>query len=297
MDTNICAPHKYDSDNKTCFSTEQLLEMARAYNRYLTKTKLLPNKTTKNISSDLIKIKTDKPYLLHELLSRFETVCDSEVCLTKQSFMNEIVKEMRDEFENDTFRHEGPSDPTEWLNTTDIGKIVKQYEKIYPNFKFLGAVPLNCNDLSFCSLYKLDYNDYVKKNIKYLGMVFNHDRHGETGSHWVSLFIDIPKGEINYCDSTGKNPIANINDVIKQFISYHEKKTGKKAIYKYNTKPYQKDASECGVYSANFIIRRLAGENFDTTIKDSLDFREINSCRNVYFRNKPSKYTPPQNKC
>ena len=290
---NICAPKKYDKENKTCFSTEQLIEMAAAYNRYLTKSKFDPNKKQTFGNAELINIKSNKKYLLSELKKRFENICNgNEICITHQAFMNEIVKEMRDDIENNTFRANGPDDPKEWLSTSDIDNIMSQYEKIYPHFKFLGAVPLNCDELSFYSLSKLNFEKYFNSNINCIGTIFNLDRYGQPGSHWVALFIDISKGKIYFCDSNGKPPIDNIIQIINNFSQFYKNKTGIDAIYKYNNKSYQLDNSECGVYSCNFIIRILAGENFEDITNNALSFKEINSCRNVYFRNMPSKYNP-----
>lgn len=291
MDANICAPKKYDAKNNTCFTLDQLVEMAKAYNRFLTKSKLNPyNKQTYG-NANLIDIKSNKKYLLFELKKRFETVCNGdEVCITHQAFMNEIVGEMRDDIKNYTFRTVGPDNPKEWLSTGDINNIMLQYEKIYPDFKFFGAVPLNCDELNFCSLYNLNFEEHVNNNINNIGIIFNLDRYGQPGSHWVALFIDLPNGKIYYCDSNGKPPIDNIFQIIIQFEKYYKNKTGKNVVYKYNNKAYQKDGSECGIYSCNFIIRKLAGERFDDIINNALSFQEINSCRNVYFRNKPSKY-------
>lgn len=285
---NICAPKKYDDKNKTCFNLEQLIEIIRAYNRYVTRTNLNPGK---NIDTTLIPIKNDKLYLLKELKKRFEDVCDNdEVCMTKQAFMNEIIKEMKYDIENNIFRIYGPNDSKEWLSTTDIDGIMKQYENIY-SFKFLGAVPLDCDEYSFCSLYKINFEKYMKKNIDKIGIIFNLDRYGQPGSHWVALLIEIKNGEIYYCDSNGREPIDNIYKIIEEFNKYC-KKNKKEMIYKYNNKSYQKDGSECGVYSCNFLIRKLSGENFNDIINNPLKFQDINSCRNIYFRNKPSKYDP-----
>lgn len=289
---SICAPHKkYDSKNKTCFTLEQLVEMVGAYNRHITKEKLKPNTNNLYTNAILIPIKQDKTFLLKELKKRFETICkNDEICLTQQSFMNEIVDEMRNEISEYTFRTNGPNNSKEWLSTTNIDEIMKQYEKKYPNFKFLGAVPLNCDEVSFCSLFGIDFNKYFEQGVNYLGIIFNHDRFGEPGSHWVSMFIDINNGKLYFCDSAGKPPIGNIHTIIKKFTDFYKKKTGKNIIYKYNNRSYQKDNSECGVYSCNFIIRKLSGESFENIINNPLTFPEINSCRNVYFRNKSSKY-------
>lgn len=292
MSNNVCAPNKFDPKNRTCFSTEQLLEMAKAYNRYISKSKLHP--TDKKFEKvPIINIKNDKAYLLKELLRRFSTVCgDNQVCLTKQNFMNEVVKEMRDDIETKTFKPHGPEEATEWLSTLDINNILAMYEGVYPDFQFLGAVPLDCNNVSYCSLYKLDFDECLNNGKKRVAVVFNLDKHGEPGSHWMALFIDISKGEIYFCDSVGRKPMENISEIIEKFKKYVKNKTGKNAIHKYNPNSYQKDGSECGIYSCNFIIRMLSGENFDSVIKNSLDFEQINSCRNSYFQNKPSKYKP-----
>jgi len=296
MSENICAPNKYDAENKTCFTLEQLIEMCSAYNRYLIKNKLSPQinhsgPNNLNNPNDLIKIKPDKKYLLIELKKRFDRVCHGdEICITKQSFMNEIVNEMREEFDHYTFRSKGPDNPIEWLSTADINSVLMQYERIYPDFKFLGAVPLDCVRLPFCSLYQIDFKQYLDHGIKQLGIILNLDKFGQPGSHWVSLYINLGSGEIYFCDSNGKPPPDFIKQTINQFQKFYQSKTGKQVIYKYNKIAYQEDQSECGIYSCNFIIRKLSGETFDDIVKNYLGFKEINSCRNVYFRNKPSKY-------
>lgn len=289
---NICAPGKYDKQNNTCFTLEQLIEMAAAYNRYSAKHKLGTKQTNINKTA-FIQIKPDKKYLLQELKQIFQQVCgNSEICLTKQAFMNSIVKEMREEFEDFTFRPEGPAGPEEWLSTFDINKYIMQYQQIYPTFIFLGAVPLDCDEHSFCTLFKIDFEKFHNNGIEYLAVIFNLDKYGQGGSHWVSLFIDLKNGEINFCDSNGKPPRKNIQSFINRFLQYWEKTSGKKAEYKYNKISYQTDNSECGVYSGNFIIRRLSGENFESVVNNYLSFRDINSCRNVYFRNATIEHKP-----
>lgn len=277
MKPNICAPGKYDEENDTCFSIDQLVSMAEAYNRLWVKN---PTPNLKPIG-----IKENKPYLLNQFRKIFHAACgdsdQKEICWTKQTFMNKIVEEM------ETFRPEGPSKANEWLSTMHINDVMRQYEQVYLDFKFLGAVPLNCSALNFCSLYKIDFGTFG--SIHKLGIIFNHDRHGEPGSHWVALFINIPKGEIFYCDSTGREPIDDINHIINKFILY-QKSLNKKVLVKVNHIPYQKDGSECGVYSCNFIIRMLKGEPFEEIIANPLSFGNINACRNIYFRNRPSKY-------
>ena len=40
---NICAPRRYDITNDTCFTIDKLIEIAKAYNRYITINVLTPN--------------------------------------------------------------------------------------------------------------------------------------------------------------------------------------------------------------------------------------------------------------
>lgn len=290
MNQYKCAPHKYDAKHDTCFTLDEIIEIAGAYNRYITKVRLSPEFIAEIGGATPIKIKKDKAYLLKEIWKKFERICQKDdYCLTKQAFMNEIVPDMKDEILNGSLKPNGPKGPTEWLSNKNIDDYMKMYEKVYSDFKFMGAVPLDCNDHSFCSLYKIDYDKLDKKGIKRIGVIFNHDKYGQGGSHWVAMMIDLDKGEIYYCDSTGKGPIENINTVIKGFKEYC-KKNGKEVVHKNNKSSYQKDSSECGVYSCNFLIRLLSGESFDSIINNSLKFEEINSCRNAYFRNGTSKH-------
>jgi hypothetical protein len=282
---SICAPDRKD---KGCFTLEELIELCKAYNRYITKNKLSPYPNKLNNSKiTLIQIKNNRDQLLNDLKKRFKDICSDELCITKQEFMNEIVPEMSN-IVNNAFRPEGPGNPIEWLSTSDIDGIMKQYEKVYSDFLFLGAVPSDCHKHSFCSLSEM--NSIFEKNK--VGIIYNLDGYGYPGSHWIAIFINVPKGEMYYCDSTGAAPNENIQEFIDNLSNFYKNKMKKEIKFRMNSKGYQKDGSECGVYSCNFIIRMLSGESFDSIIHNSLSFKEINSCRNVYFRNKPSKYSP-----
>ncbi len=92
-----------------------------------------------------------------------------------------------------------------------------------------------------------------------------------------------------YCDSAGDPPNKYINKCIKLFRTFFKNKYNKDINYRYNNKEYQQDKTECGIYSCNFLIRILSGEKFDDIISNPLGFKEINSCRNAYFINKPTK--------
>ena len=228
-------------------------------------------------------------------MKRFEEKCGSDVrCVLKEKFMIEIVKEMRTDIEN-AVRPQGPIDPTEWLSNEDIELIMKPYQQVFPDYKFLGAVPLDCDEVKSCAINAFSLNSLGRlesSNSKRIGIIYNHDRSGMPGSHWVSLFMDLRNNKIGfiyYCDSAGAAPKENIISMIDIFKSYCAK-TNRKCIYEYNTNGYQLDSSECGVYSCNFQIRLLNEETFADVVNDYLDFKGINSCRNTYFSNAPSEF-------
>lgn len=285
-----CAPGK--GDKITCFSMEQLNEMAMAYNKYIAKKNLSLNQSRVQYEVAFIDIKPDKRYLLKELMNRFNTVCNGdEACLTKQAFMNDIMGEMKKDIKNNTFRVEGPNGTTEWLSTTDIDGIMKQYEEVYHDFIFLGAVPRDCSKFQACALYNTDFASYERKGKKRIGIIFNHDGMWQSGSHWVALYLNLETGDCYYCDSVGDPPKPDVKEYIDKFKQYMTSKGGN-INNRVNKQRYQKDGSECGVYSCNFLIRVLKGEDFDSIVANPLPFPKINSCRNIYFRNGKSKYTP-----
>ena len=116
----------------------------------------------------------------------------------------------------ETFRPEKPSEWYQnhkaWLSTSDIQHVLLQYEDKYPEFFFVGPVPIDfdkriskqkCISDELC---KINIPDLYKEGKRYIGVVFNLDPHDAPGSHWVSLFADLKNGGVYYYDSVGKFP-------------------------------------------------------------------------------------------
>lgn len=267
-----CAPGTYDEKIGGCMTLDQLVEIAVGFNAWLSKN---PSDKAK------INIINDGRTLLRELLDRFKDVCDNEHCITQQEFMNEIVGKSRKAIQS-RFRSNGPKTGTDWLITTQINDVMEQYEYVYPEFKFIGAVALNCNEVNFCPLYSMSFDKLYGQGIRKIGVVYNLDKYGQPGSHWVSLYADLEKGIIYYSDSAGKSPNEYVYDLVEKFKTWCKSKN-KTCNFKYNKKKHQHDNSECGVYSSTFIIRLLNGESFEDIERVSMNFKEINSCRLLYF--------------
>ena len=186
--------------------------------------------------------------------------------------------------------------PNTWLNTIDIEDVLNQYEKLYPEFKSFGASPIdfdlvgsdgNCqvNPLCNISMDKLMKGEGCGGNKKqYVGVVFNLDKHYESGSHWIALFVNITKGEINYWDSYGLTPpkeVVELMDKVKAQLN----KIGIESKIQINKVRHQYKNSECGVYSLHFIIKQLKGDSYQKVCEKKISDEEMNDYRQMFFTN------------
>lgn len=288
-----CAPNLKFIDN-SCIPLSQLVEMAKAYNKNLSKSgkliKLHPKIQTLNPSKY-------KKYLLKHFSYRFKNVCDNQRCWIEQKFVNNMNNENKNKLKNLTFRPKGPNGQFAWLSTLDINKVMKQYEQKYKTFKFIGAVPIDFDDLNFPVDFasaklkevmseKFIYSDLYKKNkIDKIGVVFNLDEHYKSGSHWVGAFGDLKKGKIYYYDSYGTEPEERISKFLRRLARVSEKigVDPDSIDARHNTTQHQRGGSECGVFSLNFILKMLNGYSLDDVMKSGITDSEVNKCREVYF--------------
>ena len=300
-----CAPSKKYL-NGSCFSLDILKKIANNYN---------------NKNSNKINLNSSKLELVKELETRLNDKCSDQVCWLRL----DIVKELENEdVENNTFRPKGPRKKYEWLNTTHINEVIKQYHNIHNNFLFLGAVPLDFEQLPILGISDLKFEELVDQGKTKIGLVINLDEHWKDGSHWVALYTDLEKNQIYYFDSLGKKPLKKtrkfinritkylyskkynknlpINDVVEKFKNLNKLKEDKleniinsneyiKNLIgggfdiRYNNIQHQFKNSECGVYSMNFIIRLVSGESFDNIINNITNDDLMNENRKIYFRN------------
>jgi hypothetical protein len=285
-----CAPSKKFEEG-SCLTLESLKKIANKYNQ---------------INSDKIKITDNKKDLVKQLNESFSKKhnCNKQTCWLR----SQEVKSLNDpEILENSFRPNGPKGKYDWLSTSDINKVVEQYETVYPDFLFLGAVP---NDFEELSLKYNDqpcfncFDDYINKGKTKLGMVINLDTSDKGGSHWVALYFDFNKNQIYYFDSVGKPPGKRIRRYNNKILKYmYKRKYGEEldinSIKKdkkipdnldnfdvtYNGIQHQFDDSECGVYSINFILRLAKGESFKEITENITKDEKMNECRKVYFNN------------
>lgn len=293
-----CAPSKTYTEG-SCLSYDGLQKLVRYYN----------DKYDDSIDHTL-----PKQILVDKLEDIFKDECPAgkHLCWLRTKF-----SEINDaELLSNTFRPEGPTEKYGWLSNFDIQNVIEQYHHIYKNFKFLGAVPYDFEELPFLGLRNINFEEYDNNGITKLGIVINLDEHYKGGSHWVSLFIDLENYRIYYFDSIGKPPGKRVRAFINRAVKYFYYKKNREnvkinRIYKmleslkynnhninpeledlmyyydinYNNIQHQFDDSECGVYSINFILRLLEDEPFETIIKNPVLDEDMHKNRKIYFYN------------
>jgi hypothetical protein len=291
MSSQCGIANKYDRNAGTCFTKEQVSALVDAHNRMVTLSRVkITGKRYENSNPIPIGSKLE---MLNELRKRLKKVCPDgdDVCILNQEIMNEIATHIRDDLHS-AILPLGPRGRTEWLANDEIDAVMFPYMKVYPDFCYLGTNASNCHKYSGC---QFDYEGHLSAGRKYFGAIFNLDKIGQGGSHWVAMLIDIPARKIYYCDSNGIPPNTSIQDFIDETKQKLERFKLKQIN---NKKAFQTDGSECGVYSCNFIIRMLSQkETFQEIIDNPLNFTEINSCRKAYFRNDPGIPGKPVETC
>ena len=161
--------------------------------------------------------------------------------------------------------------PNEWLTSVDILKVMKQFEKKNTDFQFIGPSPIDYDkhisygECVWEELCKFNLENYIKRRITKIGVVFNTDPHDQEGSHWVALFINIKRRGIYYFDSYGERISKFINRFAKK-VTKQGQRLGIEFEFIKNKRRHQYKTSECGMYCIYFIIEMM---------KDKQTFQEF----------------------
>ena len=159
---------------------------------------------------------------------------------------------------------------------------MKQYEKKFDDFNFLGVVPSDCPTKIHCELSNIDLGGLKKNKVNKIGMIYNLDVSSGPGTHWVAVYIDNKNNEINYFDSYGSEPIKLIHDFILSLVRKYRKLGINPAVI-YNDKRHQYGGSECGMYSINFLLERLHGVDMYDIYKRKISDKKMNDLRTLVY--------------
>jgi len=261
----------------SCLTDKVLFELKESYN--------------KSHPSNIIK-HSDPKQIWNELKKNLQ--CSKEDCwldtIPDMKIRNKIFKE--------SFAPKQPYDwkynSKTWLTNYDISAVLKQYEKPYKNFKLIGPTPIDFDkyplskfgDCVWEELCEFNLQKYIDDNITKIGIIFNLDEHDKSGSHWVSMFVDLEDKLIFYMDSAGDSIPSEIQILANRIIKQAHNLTSPfdmKLIF--NEVPHQKGNSECGVYCLYFIITML------TNKKGNKEFKNLKEKINFFSKKRiPDSY-------
>jgi hypothetical protein len=220
---------------------------------------------------------TNPDQIWKEIRTHLSGTCKDDLCILNQPFMK-MAKHKSSLHQRSGGAEYDPKDyyapkmpkewkknPTEWLSNIEILEKMKQYEEAYPCFEFLGPTPIDfdkvlsdkhCVEKELCSF---NLRDYISHGTKKIGIIFNTDPHDKGGSHWISLFINVPKKMIFFFDSAGDEAPPEVITFVKR-VQQQGLALSPPIQFKFDQNypnEHQYSTTECGMYSLYFIINML----------------------------------------
>ena len=129
----------------------------------------------------------------------------------------------------------------EWLSDLEISNVVEQFLEEANNkrekndkVRFGGVYPIDF--MLYPDLYNIV--SYINEDFKtdttnnYLSLILNHDKHNQSGSHWISIYIDKKNYIIYYYDSVAEKPKREHKEFFKTLNKIFNKEF--KVIYNPN---------------------------------------------------------------
>jgi hypothetical protein len=271
-----CSP-KLKQKDFTCYEDETLYKLRDLWNSRHPDREITTNDTRE---------------IWYTLKDQMKSVCNKESCWLKQKFVDgKLNKEI-----SDSFAPKSPKDwkknPNAWLSSIEILDVMKQYEKTYKCFEFIGPTPIDFDvkkmfgECVWDELCNFSIAKQIKDGKTKIGIVFNTDPHNKPGEHWISLFINIKKGQIFYFDSAGNKVKPQIKTLVDRIIKEGEQMEPQiRFVFDQNYPiEHQYGNTECGIYSIYFIVHmledKITGEYLKTHV---INDKYMEKFRKIYF--------------
>jgi hypothetical protein len=274
-----CAPKtNNEMQNFSCYSKDALLKMRDLWNKR---------------HSDSQIVSGDPKEIWNSLKDKMANACHTEACWLKQKFME---NNLNDELITYTFAPKSPvkwkENHTTWLNSTDIEKVMKQYEHAYPCFRFIGPTPIDFDKQVYekkCvwdDLCHFEISKFVADGISKIGIIFNTDPHDKSGAHWISLFINLKKKFVFFFDSNGTKMPKEIKDFCDRVIGQAAKLKINLTFDQNAPFVHQEGNTECGMYSLYLIISLISdAHNYKFFKETKITDGAMENLRDRYFNN------------
>jgi hypothetical protein len=275
-----CAPKKTEEiQDFSCYSKEALLKMRDLWNKR---------------HSDSPIDSTQPREIWKHLQQKMKDACHSEACWLKQKFMENNLNE---ELLTYTFAPKSPlkwkENHTTWLNSTDIEKVMKQYEHTYPCFRFIGPTPIDFDKHLYqdkCvwdDLCTFDLAKFKKQGVNKIGIIFNTDPHDKSGAHWISLFIDLKKKFLFFFDSNGTPMPKEVKKFCERVMAQAAALNIKLTLDENAPFVHQEGNTECGMYSLYLIITLVKDtHNYKFFKNTKISDAAMEKMRDRYFNNR-----------
>jgi hypothetical protein len=273
-----CSPKPDKSMNQySCYTERSILKLREKWN-------------ARHPDNQIV---TRSPKEVHKTLSNLlKNACSNEACWLKQSGAFGTIP--KDSDLTESFAPESPAEwnknPNEWLSSVDIMKVMKQYEKAYHCFEFIGPTPINFDtkklhgECVWNELCHFNLKEQINKGKTKIGIIFNTDKDTGPGQHWISMFINLKKNTIFFFDSVGDPAPKEVMVLVKRIqeqgnqLGIHLKYDSNEGI------EHQYGNTECGVYSLYFIVHMLEDKITKEYLKTHiLKDKYIEQFRRIYF--------------
>lgn len=261
--------------NYTCLDTKTLSQIKCLWNKRHPDMKI----TSKN-----------KKNIWEKLKFMMRDTCENEQCWLEKTLNNSNKIDL---LKKNYFAPKAPdswkTNINEWLSSLDIKRVMKQYEQKYNDFSFFGPSPIDFDEKigSSCvwpELCNLNIESLLKNKKYKLGFVFNTDKHYESGSHWIAMFVDLKKKNIFFFDSNGNEMPYQIDRLIKNIVEQCKLLKIKMKVDSNEGFRHQSSNTECGMYCLYFIISYLDGTKTLKSFKQkAIKDCEVEALRHTYF--------------
>ena len=213
--------------------------------------------------------------------------CNSESCVIKSKEFLAFAKMSNiDHILDEFFKPEGPATHFGLLSNFNIDNVLDQLESKFPDFLH---IPFQMRDFEKVGteLARIDLAKELNGNKKCFGVVLNTDWSEGRGIHWYCIFGEKKNGkiQIEYFNSSGKEPLPETQAWIQKTKHYLSKQLGIPVEVKYSTGiQFQNDEHSCGVYCLMYIWLRLEGVSSNWFKADTFNDEFMHKARKVLFR-------------
>lgn len=240
-------------------------------------------------------ITTDNVREIHRQLTAHNAAqCgEKEACWLHQPFVKESVGKQIREF---AFAPEAPKEweknPNEWLSSTEIENVMQQYQKAYKCFRFIGPSPIDFDtvvsggETVWTELSGLSIAALKAEGINKVGIILNTDPHNKGGQHWISMFINIKRGQIFFFDSVGAAAPKEVMALVAR-VQQQGAALSPPIHFTFDQNhpvEHQYGNTECGIYSLFFIVHMVEDKITRHYLKTHvLRDKYMEKFRKVYF--------------